>query len=73
MIMPNLLTLWITSIGDLLINNKISRKEDGNLIDGIKLNIPEYQRPYKWSAKNASQLMDDILQAKSVQLLLPYH
>lgn len=28
--------------------------EDGNLV------IPEYQRPYKWAAKNISQLLEDI-------------
>ncbi len=25
-----------------------------------KLNIPEYQRPYKWQAKHVNQLIDDI-------------
>ena len=29
----------------------------------IKLTIPEYQRPYKWTAKNANQLLDDIEEA----------
>lgn len=29
--------------------------EDGNL------DIPEYQRPYKWTAKNISQLFGDIV------------
>ena len=27
--------------------------------------IPEYQRPYKWTAKNAIQLLDDIIEAKT--------
>ena len=27
--------------------------------------IPDYQRPYKWSAKNALQLFDDIMEAKN--------
>ncbi len=58
--MSNGLTLGLTSIGDLLLNNKISKTQDGNSRDNIKLTIPEYQRPYKWSAKNANQLLDDI-------------
>ncbi|SHE46266.1 DUF262 domain-containing protein [Pedobacter caeni] len=31
------------------------------LLFGEELSIPEYQRPYKWSAKNVNQLIDDIL------------
>lgn len=31
------------------------------------LNIPEYQRPYKWSLKNINQLIDDILLFKDKQ------
>lgn len=31
------------------------------LIFSKKLNIPEYQRPYKWTIKNVNQLVDDIL------------
>lgn len=27
----------------------------------LPLNIPDYQRPYKWSAKHVNQLIDDIL------------
>ena len=26
--------------------------------------VPEYQRPYKWTLKNVSQLIDDILRFK---------
>jgi uncharacterized protein with ParB-like and HNH nuclease domain len=26
-----------------------------------KIQIPEYQRPYKWTIKNVNQLIDDIL------------
>lgn len=59
------LTLAITTIGDLLLNEKISRKKDGVPIEGVKLTIPEYQRPYKWSARNAIQLLDDIIEAKN--------
>lgn len=54
------LTLGITKIGDLLLKNKITETSDGNSIENIDLKIPEYQRPYKWTAKNANQLLDDI-------------
>ena len=57
------LRLGISKIGDLLLNNKITDSEDGSSIDGIVLRIPEYQRPYKWTAKNANQLLDDIIEA----------
>ena len=57
------LTLGITSIGDLLLNNKISRIENGNSLDDVVLKVPEYQRPYKWTAKNTNQLLDDIEEA----------
>lgn len=59
------LTLSLTTIGDLLLNNKITRGEDGNPIENIRLSIPEYQRPYKWTARNAIQLLDDIIEAKN--------
>ena len=59
------LTLSITTIGDLLLENKITRKEDGKPIFNVKLAIPEYQRPYKWTARNAIQLLDDILEARN--------
>lgn len=65
----NNLTLAITTIGDLLLNSKISRSQDGKQncqpIDNVKLTIPEYQRPYKWTARNAIQLLDDIIEAKN--------
>lgn len=57
------LKLGISNIGDLLINNKITHSDDGNEINNILLRIPEYQRPYKWTAKNANQLLDDIVEA----------
>ena len=63
--MPHRLTLGIAKIGDLLLNNCITQVEDGQEISEIVLQIPEYQRPYKWTAKNANQLLDDILDAKS--------
>ena len=60
----NNLTLAITTIGDLLLNNSISRREDGRQ-EAVKLKIPIYQRPYKWSARNAIQLLDDIIEAQN--------
>lgn len=62
-VMSNNLILAITKIGDLLLNNKITNTEDGNSINNIKLMLPEYQRPYKWTAKNVNQLMNDIEEA----------
>ena len=59
------LTLSLTTIGDLLLKNRITRKENGKPIDNVKLTIPEYQRPYKWTARNAIQLLDDILEARN--------
>lgn len=58
------LTLAITTIGDLLVENKISHQSDGSPIEHVRLAIPDYQRPYKWTAKNALQLLDDILEAR---------
>lgn len=57
------LTLAITTIGDLLLNNKLSKDENGEEINDIQLSIPEYQRPYKWTPKNTLQLLDDIKEA----------
>lgn len=59
------LQLGITTIGDLLLQGKISRVNGNNPLNGIKLVIPNYQRPYKWTAKNAIQLLDDIIEAKN--------
>jgi len=61
--MANELTLGLSRIGDLLIDNKITVTDNGNPIADVKLVIPEYQRPYKWNAKNANQLLDDIIEA----------
>ncbi len=61
--MRNGLTLGITNIEDILLNNKVSVIEDGMSLDNVVLKIPEYQRPYKWAAKNANQLLDDIIDA----------
>lgn len=54
------LTLGITKIEDLLINRSITKIDNGTRLENIDLKIPEYQRPYKWTAKNANQLLDDI-------------
>jgi hypothetical protein len=35
-----------------------------DLLSKVNLDIPEYQRPYKWSLKNVNQLIDDILTFK---------
>ena len=59
------LKLAITKIGDLLLNDKITQDKDGNTITDINLVIPNYQRPYKWTAKNVIQLLDDIIDAKN--------
>lgn len=61
--MSNRLTLGITKIGDLLLKNKVTKTDKGEALEEIKLAIPEYQRPYKWTAKNANQLLDDIEEA----------
>ena len=59
------LTLAITTIGDLLLENTISRDKNDQPIKDISLVIPEYQRPYKWTARTAIQLLDDVIEAKN--------
>lgn len=59
------LELALTKIGDLLLHDKITLNKQGKSIEPVKLKVPEYQRPYKWTGKNAIQLLDDILLAKS--------
>ena len=59
----NNLTLSITNIGDLLLHKTISN--GGESIKNINLCVPIYQRPYKWTARNAIQLLDDIIDAKN--------
>lgn len=63
--MTTCLKLAITKIGDLLLHDKVTQDKDGNTITDINLVIPNYQRPYKWTAKNAIQLLDDIIDAKN--------
>lgn len=58
------ITLGITTIGDLLFRKRITYRSD-NTNEDIVLTIPKYQRPYKWSARNAIQLLDDIIDAKN--------
>ena len=59
------LRLGIATIGELLLQGKISIVNIGDPLKEIKLVIPNYQRPYKWTAKNAIQLLDDIIEAKN--------
>lgn len=59
------LNLAITNIGDLLLRNKVTQDKNGSAIENIKLVIPNYQRPYKWTSKNVIQLLDDIIDAKN--------
>ena len=59
------LSLAITTIGDLLLENRLSRPKGDKPIENMRLSVPEYQRPYKWTARNAIQLLDDIIEAKN--------
>ena len=59
------LNLGRATIGDLFIGNKISQLRDGSTLENIHLKIPLYQRPYKWTARNAIQLLDDIIEARN--------
>jgi uncharacterized protein with ParB-like and HNH nuclease domain len=59
------LSLSITTIGDLLLEGKISKDKCNQPINNVNLSVPEYQRPYKWTARNAIQLLDDIIEAKN--------
>lgn len=61
----NNLTLALTRVGDLLLRDHITKDADGKPIENIYLQIPEYQRPYKWAVKNAIQLFDDINEARA--------
>ena len=63
--MSNALTLAVTKIGDLLLECKITQDENDEPIYHINLVLPNYQRPYKWTAKNVIQLLDDIMEAKN--------
>ena len=59
------LQLGIAKVGELLLQGEISRVNDDHPLKDIKLVIPNYQRPYKWTAKNAIQLLDDIIEEKN--------
>lgn len=63
--MNNNLTLSITTIGDLLLRKTITITNSGEPINDVSLCVPIYQRPYKWTARNAIQLLDDIIEAKN--------
>ncbi len=60
------LVLGIACIGDLLFRNRLS-KSNSHENEQIKLAIPDYQRPYKWTAGNVMTLLDDIEEAKANQ------
>lgn len=60
--------LAITTIRDLLFYNRLTQDENGKSIKNIRLTIPEYQRPYKWTVKNVIQLLDDITAARNQKL-----
>lgn len=60
------LSLSITTIGDLLLRQTITLTQDGGSIKNVALTVPVYQRPYKWTARNAIQLLDDIIEAKNL-------
>ena len=59
------LQLGVTTIGDLLVHKKISQSHNGNSLEDVELRIPDYQRPYKWTARNSIQLLDDIIEARN--------
>ena len=61
--MPQSLTLAITTIEDLLLNHRLT-DSGTDQVGAVDLSIPVYQRPYKWTEKNAIQLLDDIVDAK---------
>ena len=62
--MQNSLTLAITTIGDLLLRHHLTEC-DSDQITQVDLAVPDYQRPYKWTEKNAIQLLDDIVDARA--------
>ena len=45
----NNLILAVTTIGDLLLNKKITKTMNNKSIENVNLFIPDYQRPYKWT------------------------
>lgn len=62
------LILGITRINDLFLEKTISEiikndQHEAESLTDVNLIIPDYQRPYKWTAKNISQLLDDIEEA----------
>lgn len=63
--MSSNLKLAITTIGDLLLDNAITQDESQKRMSEVNLQIPNYQRPYKWTAKNVVQLLDDIMEANT--------
>ncbi|CAI8882762.1 DUF262 domain-containing protein [Pseudomonas jessenii] len=62
-----------TSVAALLAAESI-RGSDGSLIEG-RLNIPEYQRPYRWQTKHLQRLLNDLTEYFSppADATLPQH
>lgn len=50
------LMLAITKIGDLLLENKITSLEEKPEWKDIYLDIPSYQRPYKWNTEKCKSV-----------------
>ena len=62
--MSSVLHLGLTTVGDLLLNNRITFFDSMEQSKGpIKLCIPPYQRDYKWTTRNVDQLFDDLTDA----------
>lgn len=57
-----MMSLAITTIGDLLLRQRLTESPKSPN-ESVALHIPDYQRPYKWTARNAIQLLDDIIDA----------
>ena len=69
--MESHLTLARTTLGDVLIKGRLTQDISSNqAIDGVLLHIPEYQRPYKWTVKNANLLLSDIMEAMNENRLV---
>ena len=49
----------------MLLENRITKAGNGKSMEDVELVVPEYQRPYKWTVRNAIQLLDDIIEAKN--------
>ena len=61
--MGNELILGIAKIEDLLLESKLSETEKNKDVIKLRLQVPAYQRPYKWNVERSNQLLDDIEEA----------